>query len=164
MVHSLRNIFLRVLQELPPIGLIIVRSVFNATDFFSPLDPGIAHGFLATYEAFCDYYKLPPSQEFIKYVHDLVAKGIRLLFVHLRKHFGFKGSTELIMDQCPGIERKTDPINFAPIRAALRHNTYFTFFALKMSRKVSSSCNGMFLTSISEKKLLFALLIHLCTI
>lgn len=97
----------RILQDLPAI------------------DPGPAAGLIATYEAFCDYYKVPPSQEFIKYVNDLAAQGTR----------------DLIMDQCPGIDRKDDALNFIPIRAALRHNTYFTGFTLRnIPRRELSLC------------------------
>lgn len=97
----------RILQDLPSI------------------DPGPAAGLLATYEAFCDYYKVPPSQEFVKYVNDLVQQGVR----------------DLVMDQCPGIDRKEDPLNFIPIRAALRHNTYFTGFTLRnIPRRELSLC------------------------
>jgi Ran GTPase-activating protein (RanGAP) involved in mRNA processing and transport len=77
-----------------------------------PIDPGPANGFIATYEAFCDYYSQEPSQELIKYINDQVVSG----------------SHDLIMDRCPGFERKVDAIDFIPIRAALRHNTYFTSF------------------------------------
>jgi len=91
----------------------------------SAIDPGPAAGLLATYDAFCDYYKVPPSQEFVKYVTDVVAQGSR----------------DLVMDQCPGIDRKEEPLNFIPIRAALRHNTYFTGFVLRnIPRRELSMC------------------------
>ena len=35
------------------------------------------------------------------------------------------------MDECPGIERKENPISFIPIKSALSHNTYFTAFTCK---------------------------------
>jgi len=88
-------------------------------------DTGPAYGLLATYGAFCDYYKSPPSQDFIKYVSDLSTQGTH----------------EIIMDQCPGIERKENPIDFIPIRAAFRHNTWFNSFVLRnVLRKELSLC------------------------
>jgi len=89
------------------------------------IDYGPANGLVYTYEAFCDYYTSPTSQEFIKFVTDLATKG----------------NTALHMDQCPGIERKENAIDFTPIRAALRHNTYFTTFAMKkVPRKEITVC------------------------
>jgi len=79
------------------------------------IDPGPAHGLIATYEAYCDYYGQFPCKEFVKYITDLSDAGNR----------------ELAIDKCPGIERKENPIDFTPIRAALRHNTFFTAFGLK---------------------------------
>lgn len=35
------------------------------------------------------------------------------------------------MNECPGFERKIDPIDFVPIRATLRHSTYFVSFCMK---------------------------------
>jgi hypothetical protein len=115
------------------------------------IDPGPCHGFVATYEAFCNYYRIPPSQEFNKFITDLQTNGTftMSLLTYL------KGSTDLVLDECPGIERKENPINFVPIKAALRHNTYFTSFTCKNipRREIADSFGDTLLHNITLKKL-----------
>lgn len=81
----------------------------------SQIDFGPAYGLLASYEAWCDYFKLSPSQEFIQFIHDLHNQG----------------KTQLNIDECPGIERRSEAIHFVPIRNALRYNTFFNILRLK---------------------------------
>lgn len=63
---------------------------------------GIANGYLEVYRAWCSYYRTSPSEEFIHHVSNLVAKG----------------SVDLTLDDCPGIEAKSKTtLNLLPVFA-----------------------------------------------
>eukprot|EP01119_Soliformovum_irregulare_P013432 TRINITY_DN3569_c0_g1_i1.p1 TRINITY_DN3569_c0_g1~~TRINITY_DN3569_c0_g1_i1.p1 ORF type:complete len:717 (-),score=214.30 TRINITY_DN3569_c0_g1_i1:154-2304(-) len=79
------------------------------------IDAGPAYGMIPTYVAYCDLHKSEQSPEFIKFIKDTVTQK----------------STDLKLHYCPGIDRKENPIDLIPIRAALRHNTYFCSFQWK---------------------------------
>eukprot|EP00027_Filamoeba_sp_ATCC50430_P005257 CAMPEP_0168554154 /NCGR_PEP_ID=MMETSP0413-20121227/7628_1 /TAXON_ID=136452 /ORGANISM="Filamoeba nolandi, Strain NC-AS-23-1" /LENGTH=804 /DNA_ID=CAMNT_0008584875 /DNA_START=114 /DNA_END=2528 /DNA_ORIENTATION=- len=103
------------------------------------IDPGPADGLIATYLAFCDYYSQTPCPEVMSYTKDLVTNGSR----------------DFALDKLPGIERKENPIDFLPLRAALRHNTYFTSFTFKNinRRDIADGIHDTMLHNVTISKL-----------
>jgi len=106
------------------------------------IDYGPCHGILATYDAYCNYYKTQPNQEFIKFIYDLSMKGV----------------TDFILDECPGIERKEQAINFVPIKSALRHNTFFKSFIFRniQRREIADSISDTLTHNITLQKIVLS--------
>lgn len=84
------------------------------------LEPGVANGFMDVYKAYCNYYRSPAHNEFMHHVTDLVERG----------------SIELDLTECPGMEPKSDiTIDLVPVFAALRFNTHFRSVRIEHARK-----------------------------
>jgi len=114
MIQALRSAYSVITREFPPDSLFRIMSTTSDPKAHSttlePQDPGIANGLIEVYQAYCDYYKLPASFEFIYAISRLYAQNI----------------VELDLSQVPGIEPKSDTtMHLLPIMASLRHNTYF---------------------------------------
>lgn len=86
------------------------------------MDPGTCWGFVATYYAWCDYYKSSPHVGFVNHLSEIWTSGSR----------------ELNLGTCPAMDTKKekDGLDLIPVAATLRYNPYFTSFTAKdLNRK-----------------------------
>jgi Ran GTPase-activating protein (RanGAP) involved in mRNA processing and transport len=83
---------------------------FEGASQLSEFDPGPAHGFEHTYEAYCNFFGTPLRTEVVEHVNYLVSIGC----------------TDLDLTAIPGIDLKSElTFEMLPVAATLKNNTYW---------------------------------------
>ena len=81
-----------------------------------PSSPGTAHGFVETYQAYCNLLGVEASISFNSFINDLTREQ----------------QTKLDLSLCPGVDtRSTTVIDLRPVGGALKHNKFFDTLVLK---------------------------------